>query len=148
MADKRTSMLARLMAGYEQPFTGPRNDAALPPFEAPGSMMGSFAPPVQRAGLPAYQQPFMGARNTPAGLPPYEQPGGSLPMDRYMQAPTPAPVPAAPMPAPQMAPEPLQTGGQGYAGPDPMLPAPYDPMKDPRYLPEQWAGAFNRRWQS
>jgi len=140
MADKRPSMLARIMAGYDQ---------ALPPYEAPGSMLGAFVPPVQRAGMPAYQQPFTGPRNVPAGLPPYEQPGGSLPMDRYMVAPSPVPTPAppvAPMPAPQVMPEP--TGGQGYAGPDPMLPPPYDPMKDPRYLPEQWAGAFNPRWQS
>ncbi len=110
------------------------------------------------AGLPAYEQPYTGLRNTPQmGLPAFEQPGASLPFERYYQppemqpvpqAPSPAPAPAVPMAPPQMAPEPLPTGGQGYAGPDPMLPAPYDPMKDPRYLPEQWAGAFNPRWQS
>ena len=146
--------LARLMAGM-LPYGGLKNDAGLPPFQKPGAGMEPFLPPIpaQRATMPAYQQPFTGLRNTPQqGLPAFEQPGGSLPIDRYMQPrPAPAPVPApAPM-AMQSSPMPeQQAGGQGWGGPEPApgtIPEPYDAMTDPRYLPEQWRGAFNPRWQ-
>lgn len=99
----------------------------------------------------AFLPPYAGLKNSQT-LPPFEQPGGSLPMDNYMQPrPAPAPVQAqAPMPM-QAAPIPEQSGGQGWGGPEPApgtIPEPYDAMTDPRYLPEQWRGAFNTRWQS
>ena len=128
--------LARLMAGV------PANSSA----------------PVQGGGMSpmpsnpyAFLPPYAGLKNSQT-LPPFEQPGGSLPMERYMpQRPGPSSLPmapqAAPMPAPQpvAAPMPEQTGG-----PEPApgtIPTEYDPMQDPRYLPEQWRGAFNPRWQ-
>ncbi len=105
----------------------------------------------------AFLPPYSGLRNQQA-LPAFEQPGGSLPMERYMpQRPGPSSLPmapqAAPMPAPQpvAAPMPEQTGGQGWGGPEPApgtISEPYDAMTDPRYLPEQWRGAFNTRWQA
>ena len=124
--------------------------SALPNFAAPGSS-SAYLPPMRLPPLTqpqadpyAFLPPYAGLRNNQT-LPPFEQPGGSLPMDRYMQPPPQAPAAqppqyAAPMPA--QAPMQAQSGGQGYAGPDPMLPPPYDPMTDPRYLPEQWRGSF------
>ena len=99
----------------------------------------------------AFLPPYAGLKNNQT-LPAFEQPGGSLPIDRYMQ-PRPAAAPmAAPAPMPmQAAPMPEQTGGQGWGGPEPApgtIPTEYDPMQDPRYLPEQWRGAFNTRWQA
>lgn len=67
-------------------------------------------------------------------------------MDRYMNPPPAQPAAAAPRPQYAARPEqpmPAQSGGQGYAGPEPFLPPEYDPSMDPRYLPEQWRGAFN-----
>ena len=129
-------MLARMMAGFP-----PDNQSPIPP------QTGGMTP-----WLPPYQQPGAGVAMT---LPPYEQhghisahaeSGGSLPMDRYMNPPPAQPAAAAPRPQYAARPEqpmPAQSGGQGYAGPDPMLPPEYDPNMDPRYLPEQWRGAFN-----
>lgn len=118
MSDKRKSPLAQLLAGLP-PYTGLRNDKALPPFMQPGDSLPPFSQYLERSSAP------------------------------------PAPQPTAPyMPPPQAvaAPPPqMQTGGQGYAGPDPMAagipPQGIDPMLDPRYLPEQWRGSFNPRWQ-
>lgn len=128
--------LARLMAGT------PANSSPMPNM----SPMPSAAPNPY-----GFLPPYTGLRNAQA-LPPFEQPGGSLPMDRYMQPrPAPAPMPVA---QPQAAPAPMpqqQAGGQGWGGPEPApgtIPPEYDPMTDPRYLPEQWRGAFNTRWQS
>tara|TARA_R110002126_G_scaffold21970_1_gene78932 strand:- start:84 stop:497 length:414 start_codon:yes stop_codon:yes gene_type:complete len=128
--------LARLMAGT------PANSSPMPNM----SSMPSAAPNPY-----GFLPPYTGLRNAQA-LPAFEQPGGSLPMERYMQPrPAPAPMPAA---QPQAAPAPMpqqQAGGQGWGGPEPApgtIPPEYDPMTDPRYLPEQWRGAFNPRWQS
>jgi len=104
--------------------------------------------------LPPFEQPGQSLPFQPQkmALPPYQQPGGSLPFDWYYRQPEAAsPSPAAPAayrppPAPAM---PVQTGGQGYSGPDPLassIPTPYDANTDPRYLPEQWRGSFNN-WQ-
>lgn len=73
----------------------------------------------QAAPMPAYQMPFAGLKND-AALPPFEQPGGSLPMDRYMPqamaephqgANMPVTAPPTPMPQPmpqqQMEPQPV-----------------------------------------
>ena len=144
-------------AGGSTPFSSSMPNAARG--NVPSSNMPNFAPPGDSARylppmqLPqpappqsdpyAFLPPYAGLRNNQT-LPPFEQPGGSLPMDRYMNpppAPASAPQPqyAAPMPQQPMQ---VQSGGQGYAGPDPMLPPPYDPMTDPRYLPEQWRSSF------
>lgn len=107
------------------------------------------------AQLLANLPPYSGLRNDKA-LPAFLQPGNSLPpFAQYMaRQPPQAPPQAPPMPPPQAvaappAPPP-QTGGQGYAGPDPVAmgipPQGVDPMQDPRYLPEQWRGAFNMPW--
>lgn len=136
--------LARVMAGV------PANSSPMPNFAPPGDS-ARYLPPMQlpqpappQSDPYAFLPPYAGLRNNQT-LPPFEQPGGSLPMDRYMNPPPAAA--SAPRPqyaAPPEQPMPMQTGGQGYAGPDPMLPPEYDPMTDPRYLPEQWRGAFNR----
>jgi len=164
--------LARLMAGvsapaYEQPFKGLHNSpySSLPHIAAdqssqswsdyaklnPGQAFFGTNPIDYNTGRPLPPQEFR-REDVFRKLPPYEQPGGSLPMERYMQPrPAPAPMPApVPMPA-QAAPMPQQSGGQGWGGPEPApgtIPEPYDAMTDPRYLPEQWRGAFNTRWQS
>lgn len=128
--------------------------SAMPNFAAPGSSSAYLPPlkfPQAKPDPYAFLPPYAGLRNQQA-LPPFEQPGGSLPMDRYMQPrPAPAPMPAAqPQPAPM---PPQQAGGQGWGGPEPApgtmpeLQATFDP-NDPRYLPEQWRGAFNTGWQS
>lgn len=137
MDEKPRQRLARLMAGVPANSSAPAQGGGMSPM-----------PSNPYAFLP----PYSGLRNAQA-LPPFEQPGGSLPMDRYMQPrPAPAPMPAsAPMPA-QPAPMPeQQAGGQGWGGPEPApgtISEPYDAMTDPRYLPEQWRGAFNTRWQA
>ena len=127
-------MLARMMAGFPPDNQSPMLSQTggmtpwLPPYQQPGTGMDTYRP------IPAMT------------LPPFEQPGGSLPMDRYMNPPPAQPAAAAPRPqyaAPQGQPMPTQSGGQGYAGPEPFLPPEYDPSMDPRYLPEQWHGAFN-----
>ncbi len=126
----------------------------MPNFAAPGSSSAylpplKLPPPAQKAGPYDFLPPFSGARND-MSLPPFEQPGGSLPMERYMN---PSPPPAAPpamAPMPAAPPMPAASGGQGWGGPEPApgtIPLEYDPMQDPRYLPEQWKGAFNPRWQ-
>ena len=121
----------------------------MPNFAAPGSS-SAYLPPMRLPPLTqpqadpyAFLPPYAGLRNNQT-LPPFEQPGGSLPMDRYMQPPPQAPAAQPPQYAAPMPQQPMQaqSGGQGYAGPDPMLPPPYDPMTDPRYLPEQWRGSF------
>lgn len=126
--------LARLMAGV------PANSSPMP---SAGSMS-----PTPASSPYNFLPPYAGLKND-MSLPPFEQPGGSLPMDRYMQPPQAPAQPAMP-PQRQMQPPmepPMQAGGQGYSGPDPMLPPEYDPMQDPRYLPEQWRGSFTERWQ-
>lgn len=117
------SKLARTLAGFP-PYGGLKNEPGLPPFMAPGQFAAGYMPQMPPAEAFAPQD---------------------APMPAAMPAPRPAPMPqmaAAPMP------EPMPAGGQGYAGPEPMMPPAYDPMKDPRYLPEQWGGAFNPRWQA
>lgn len=119
-------------------------------------------PPSPLARLLASLPPYGGLRND-RGLPPFQQPGESLPFSQYLTRPAPPPPPSSPYsppsppsPHPPYSPPPPspqpQTGGQGYAGPDPMAmgiePQGIDPMLDPRYLPEQWRGAFNPRWQT
>jgi hypothetical protein len=136
MDDTPRKRLARLMAGV------PANSSPMP-------MSGGMSP-MPASSPYNFLPPYAGLRND-MSLPPFEQPGGSLPMDRYMQ-PQQAPAqPAMPpqMQPPQMAP-PMQTGGQGWGGPEPApgtIPPEYDPNLDPRYMPEQWRGAFNERWQ-
>lgn len=127
----KNDRLARALAGlrpqapptpttldFLPPYTGLRNEPAnagpLPPFQMP---MGQNMP---SHGLPAFNAASMGP-------PPAQQ----------------QPMPQ-PMPPPQAMPP--MMGGQGFAGPEPApgtMPAPYDPNLDPRYLPEQWRGAFN-----
>ena len=122
----------------------------MPNFAAPGSS-SAYLPPMRLPPLTqpqadpyAFLPPYAGLRNNQT-LPPFEQPGGSLPMDRYMNpppAPASAPQPQYAAPMPQ---QPMQAGGQGWGGPEPApgtIPAEYDPMLDPRYLPEQWRGSF------
>tara|TARA_R110000822_G_scaffold76796_3_gene184559 strand:- start:90 stop:596 length:507 start_codon:yes stop_codon:yes gene_type:complete len=156
--------LARLMAGvpapaYEQPFKGLHNSpyGSLPHIagdQSPQSWSDYAKLNPGQAFFATNPIDYNTGRPLPSGefrrddvfrkLPPFEQPGGSLPMDRYMNpppAPASAPPPQYAAPMPQQ-PMPAQSGGQGYAGPDPMLPPPYDPMTDPRYLPEQWRGSF------
>jgi len=64
-------------------------------------LMGQRAP-----GRDPFKVPFTGLRNEPNTLPPFEQPGGSLPMDRYMPPDGAMPgapaVPPLPAPAPQV----------------------------------------------
>jgi hypothetical protein len=137
MDDTPRKRLARVMAGV------PANSSPMP--SATGGMS-----PMPASSPYNFLPPYAGLKND-MSLPPFEQPGGSLPMDRYMQ-----PAPQAPAP-PQMQPSmgasmgtPMQAGGQGWGGPEPApgtIPAEYDPNLDPRYLPEQWRGAFNDRWQ-
>ena len=125
----------------------------MPNFAAPGGS-SAYLPPMKlpplNTGSPYdFLPPYAGLKND-MSLPPFEQPGGSLPMGRYMQPPqAPAPPPMPPQMQPQ-TPPPMQAGGQGWGGPEPApgtIPPEYDPMQDPRYLPEQWRGAFNERWQ-
>lgn len=112
-------------------------------------------PPSPLARLLASLPPYGGLRND-KGLPPFQQPGESLPFSQYLTRPAPHPPPSPyspPVPHPPSSPPPPpQTGGQGYAGPDPVAmgiePQGIDPMLDPRYLPEHWRGAFNPRWQT
>ncbi|MGE3708913.1 MAG: hypothetical protein AB7G35_04510 [Hyphomicrobiaceae bacterium] len=153
--------LRRLLAGLpsrsadptmRQLFSGPMDEVITPGVRA-RSLMGMNerrqpmplppAPPP-----PAYAQPFAGMHNEP-GLPPFEQPGGTLPIERYMRPPQAMPPPAVmpPPAAPPAMPPPSMDGAQGYGGPEPPpgTPLPYDPNTDPRYLPEQWRGAWN--WQ-
>ncbi len=127
----------------------PANSSPMPNFAVGANPNMS---PMPASSPYNFLPPYAGLRNEQA-LPPFEQPGGSLPMDRYMQ---PQPAPAQPAMAPQMQPQmapPMQTGGQGWGGPEPApgtmpeLQAAFDP-NDPRYLPEQWRGAFNSGWQS
>jgi len=127
--------------------------SAMPNFAAPGSS-SAYLPPMRLPPLTppqsdpyAFLPPYAGPRNSQT-LPPFEQPGGSLPMDRYMQPPMGTPM-ETPMGTPMETP--MGAGGQGWGGPEPApgtIPKPYDAMTDPRYLPEQWRGAFNTRWQS
>jgi hypothetical protein len=168
MDENPRQRLARLMAGIPANSSGPSSGGGM------SQWMPTLAKALQRerddkpvsvdpataqakwgeatARMPGYQQPYTGPRNDlQTGLPPFVQPGGSLPIDPYMQraaAPQPAPVPRpAPMPAP-----PPQSGGQGWGGPEPApgtMPALQNqPAVDPRYLPEQWQGSFNPRWSS
>lgn len=138
--------------------TSPPPPSRMPNFAQPGES-SRYLPPLnlpQDAPPPArgpfdFLPPYAGLKND-MSLPPFEQPGGSLPMERYMQptqAAPQAPAPSAPFAPPQMPP-PMQAGGQGWGGPEPApgaIQSEYDPMRDPRYLPEQWRGAFNERWQ-
>lgn len=129
-----SNLLARMLAGFPPDNQTPMPSQTggmtpwLPPFQMPGAGMDTYRP-----------MPNM-------TLPPYEQPGGSLPFERYMQ---PRPATPASRPVVQQQPTPMpqqQSGGQGWGGPEPApgtIPDPYDPMNDPRYLPEQWRGAFN-----
>ncbi len=135
MDDTPRKRLARLMAGV------PANSSPMP--------SGGGMSPMPASSPYNFLPPYAGLKND-MSLPPFEQPGGSLPMDRYMQ-PQQAPAPPAmpPQMQPQMAP-PMQMGGQGWGGPEPApgtIPPEYDPNMDPRYLPEMWRGAFNERWQ-
>jgi hypothetical protein len=121
MADNKK--LAMLLAGLRGAMAGPAAPPSLP----------NFVPPGGSADL-------MPWRN----LPPENTPQ-MPPVTVQAQAPQPAP----PMPAPPPAPPPM-----GAASVPPMPPpqqvgpqAGFDP-NDPRYLPEQWRGAFNPRWQS
>lgn len=137
--------------------TSPPQPSRMPNFAQPGES-SRYLPPLklpQDAPPPArgpfdFLPPYAGLKNDMT-LPPFEQPGGSLPIERYMQPQAqPAPMPQAPA-APFSPPAIAQSGGQGWGGPEPApgtVPAPYDPMNDPRYLPEHWKGAFNPRWQS
>lgn len=126
------SKLARTLAGFpaEQP----------PPISSL-----DFAPPA--SPFP----PYTGLRNEPAppGLPPFEQPGQSanmMPWRGLPQQMPPQTVAAAP---PQPTAPPMNPmGGQGFAGVEPPpgpAPVPYDANLDPRFLPEQWRGAFSRQ---
>lgn len=68
---------------------------------------------------PAYAMPFTGLKNEP-GLPPFEQPGASLPMAGYMTATPPvAPTqpPQAPRPAPIAPPETVYKPEATFWGP-------------------------------
>lgn len=103
--------------------------------------------------LPPFEQPgsSMPFKQT---LPAYEQPGQSLPpFEEYIRQNMP-PAQAQPRPVAPAMPQPqpiADVGGQGWGGPEPApgsIPAPYDANTDPRYLPEHWRGAFNPRWQS
>lgn len=131
--DARANPLARMLAGFP-----PENQTPIPP------QTGGITPWLPPFQMPGAQMDFY--RPMPAmALPPFEQPGGSLPIERYFQprpaAPAPTPVARQPAPMPQQ-----QAGGQGWGGPEPApgtMPEAYDPMTDPRYLPEQWRGAFN-----
>lgn len=115
----------------------------------------NFAAGAPKMTLPPFQQPgsSMPFKQT---LPAFERPGQSLPpFEDYIRANMPkAPPQAAPaMPQPQPTAEmpPMGGGGQGFAGVEPppgSMPAPYDANIDPRYLPEHWRGAFNSRWQT
>jgi len=80
--------------------------------------------------MPAYQQPFTGLRNEPYagnGLPPFEQPGGSLPMQNYMPQAMTEPHGVAgtppPTPQPQMTAQPAM---QPAAMPASIEPVPQD----------------------
>ena len=82
----------------------------------------------------------------PQGTPPFVQTGDFMPRapEVTVQASPLPPMPVPQQPMPQMdqqpivppMPMPQQIGPQ----------AGFDP-NDPRYLPEQWRGAFNPRWQ-
>jgi hypothetical protein len=135
------SPLARMLAGLP----AQENYSPMPkPMPKPNGGMTPWLPPFDQPGQSLPFQPQKMA------LPPYQQPGGSLPFDWYYRQPQAAPPPAAapaayrPPPAPAM---PVQTGGQGYSGPEPIdLATQPQAQPDPRYLPEQWRGAFNQ-WQ-
>lgn len=135
--------LAQTLAGVQP--------AASPPAGPPNFAAGT--PPQMT--LPPFEQPgsSMPFKQT---LPAYEQPGQSLPpFEEYIRQNMPPaqaqPRPVAPaMPAPQAVAD-IGGGGQGWGGPEPApgsIPAPYDANTDPRYLPEHWRGAFNPRWQT
>lgn len=163
--------LARLIAGlppgapkpaYMQPFAG------LPPF-----VRGDFSPDSWKAyrllkhGDPYVQGTtgnieYRDMNNYPVGnqnqfpesgtqtSSPFSGPQQSAWMGELppQATPMPRPAPATYRPPPEPA-MPVQTGGPGYSGPDPLassIPTPYDANTDPRYLPEQWRGAFNN-WQ-
>lgn len=132
----------------------------MPNFAEPGGSSASL-PPMKLPQAPAaarnpfdFLPPYTGLRNEKRmTLPAFEQPGGSLPMDRYMtaaQSPTPQPAPAPALPSITVAPV---SGGQGWGGPEPapgtMPELQNQPVEiDPRYLPEQWRGSFNGWWKS
>lgn len=134
--------LARMLAGFP-----PDNQSPMPP------QTGGMTP-----WLPPYQQPGAGMDlyrpmpNVAMTLPPYQQPGQSLPpLEWYVNRAATQPVrqQPAPLPVQQPAQQPaaMPSGGQGWGGPEPapgtMPELQYDPMQDPRYLPEHWRGAFN-----
>lgn len=151
MDERPRQTLARLMAGM------PANTS--PPANGGMSPMASFSPPTAPAPPPVnrldFLPPFAGLKNEQnPPLPQFQipgMPGGGMGGEPYMppmDAPRPMPAPQAPPQMAQPAPMPV-AGAQGFGGPEPapgMMPAPYDPNTDPRYLPEQWRGAFNPRW--
>lgn len=134
------SPLARMLAGL------PAKENYSPMPKANGGMTPWNPQTVDI--LPPFQIPGMATPAPP--LPPYLQPGSSLPFEDYYTRPRPAPAPApAAYTQPQVVAPPVQTGGQGWGGPEPApgsIPAAYDANTDPRYLPEQWRGSFNN-WQ-
>ena len=105
-------------------------------------------------------------RAMPPPLPPFEQPGGSLPMDRYMMPPgavagaqPQAPVPPAPVPVPAVAPAPQAAPMPAEV---PAMPPP-TPIADgsvrgdinaaiqqliaqKKLLPEQFRGSFSNQY--
>jgi hypothetical protein len=123
MADKN-KRLAQLIAGLGGASAGPSapNFAPLPPFTPPGASAGM----MPWRGLPqqAPEQPPLVTAQAQAPQP------ASMPQPQAALPPLDVPPAMPPMPPPQ------QIGPQ--AGIDP---------NDPRYLPEQWKGAFNPGWQ-
>jgi hypothetical protein len=98
----------------------PQQSPPLPPFEPPGTVSNRYMPP----------------------MPPPDQmmPPVTVAASRPQLAPAPAPTTVAA--TPPLTPT-TTASPQGNYGPGP---PPYDPYADPRYLPEQWRGAFNN-WQ-
>lgn len=128
--------LARAMAGLK------RN-----PFEIPYQGLHNEPYPLQQQGPPPLP-PFAltGAQGDPRATR-----AGAAPFN-LGQGPPPGPPQIPPQGPPPMPPQsglPPLDGTQGFGGPEPppgSVPPPYDPNMDPRFLPEQWRGAFNN-WQ-
>lgn len=121
--------LARVLAGIplaQEPPPVSRREFNLPPF-LQGSMM-----PESGTEMP-YEGPAP-ARSSP-------NPNQQMPAPQHQ-----APIQAQPLPAPAMpSPAPAPTMPQD-ATMIPPLPPPQQvgpPAQDPRYLPEQWRGAFS-----
>ena len=124
--------LARLMVG------APANSSPMPNFAA-GAAPNMTPMPNFAAGANPNMTPMP---NFAARLPPMppEWSQGAPPLRQDPPQMQPPPQYAAPMPQ-----QPMQAGGQGWGGPEPApgtIPAEYDAMLDPRYLPEQWRGSF------